>query len=207
MARYTGPRCRLCRREGVKLFLKGQRCYFKCTLERRKFPPGQHGQLGRKDKDYGIRLREKQKVKRIYGVLERQFKKYFRMAERMRGVTGQNLLQILETRLDNVVYRAGFASSRSDARQLVLHNHFTLNGQKVNIPSHPVKPGDVIQVRERSRNLLRIESALEASQQRLIPDWLEVDQEKMQITVRSLPTRDQIPEPIQEQLVVELYSK
>ncbi len=207
MAKYTGPVCRLCRREGEKLFLKGQRCYFKCTLERRKFPPGQHGQTGRKEKDYGIRLREKQKVRRIYGILERQFKRYFQLAEKKKGITGENLLQILETRLDNTVFRAGFASSRAEARQLVLHNHFTVNNQKVNIPSYSVKPNDVIQVKEKSKNIARIESAIEFAQQRAIPDWLDVDNEKMQVTIRSFPTRDQISENIQEQLIVELYSK
>lgn len=207
MARYTGPVCKLCRREGEKLFLKGQRCYFKCTLEKRKYPPGQHGQGREKQKDYGIRLREKQKVRRIYGILERQFRRYFDLAERQKGITGENLLRILESRLDSLVYRAGFGSSRAEARQLVLHNHFTVNGQKVNIPSYLVKPGDVVQVKEGSRNIDRIERAVEAAQQRGIPDWLEVDVEKMLVTVNSLPTRDQIPETIEEQLIVELYSK
>jgi len=207
MARYIGPVCRLCRRENEKLFLKGQRCYFKCTLERRKLPPGQHGQIGRKDKDYGIRLREKQKVRRIYGIMERQFRRYFRLAEHIKGITGENLLRVLETRLDNTVYRSGFASSRNEARQLVLHNHFTVNDRKVNIPSYSVKPGDIIKVKENSRNISRIEDAMESAQQREIPDWLEIDQEKMQVIVRSFPTRDQIPEKIEEQLIVELYSK
>lgn len=207
MARYTGPVCRLCRREGEKLFLKGQRCYFKCTFDRRKLPPGQHGQIGRKEKDYGIRLREKQKARRIYGILEKQFKRYFRLAEREKGVTGENLLRILERRLDNVVYRSGFASSRAEARQLVLHNHFTVNGQKVNIPSYPTKPGDVIALKEKSKSISKIEEAIENAQNRGIPDWLEFDREKMQVIVKSLPTRDQIPENIKEQLIVELYSK
>lgn len=207
MARYTGPVCRLCRREGSKLFLKGQRCYFKCALDRRKNPPGQHGQLREKQKDYRIRLREKQKVRRIYGILERQFKRYFRLAERQKGATGENLLRILECRLDNIIYRAGFASSRAEARQLVLHNHFTVDNRKVNIPSHPIKPGSLIRVREESGRPERIERSLEFAQQRVVPDWLEVDSQMLQILVRSYPTRDQIPEPINEQLIVELYSQ
>jgi len=207
MARYTGPVCRLCRREGDKLYLKGQRCYFKCTLDKRKLPPGQHGQIGRKEKDYGIRLREKQKARRIYGILEKQFKRYFRLAEREKGVTGENLLRILEQRLDNVVFRSGFASSRAEARQLVLHNHFTVNGKKVNIPSYPTKAGDIIALREKSKSISKIEESIENAQNRGIPDWLEFDRDKMQVLVRSLPTRDQIPENIKEQLIVELYSK
>lgn len=207
MARYTGPVCRLCRREGQKLFLKGQRCYFKCTFEKRKNPPGQHGQTGRKEKDYGIRLREKQKVRRIYGILERQFKRYFTIAEREKGVTGENLLRILESRLDNVVYRTGLASSRAEARQLVLHNHFTVNGNKVNIPSYSAKPGDVIALKEKSKSIAKIEDSIDSAQQRGIPDWLDFDQDKMLVTIKSMPTRDQITEDIQEQLIVELYSK
>jgi small subunit ribosomal protein S4 len=207
MARYTGPVCKLCRREGQKLFLKGERCYFKCAFEHRNYPPGEHGQVREKQKDYGIRLREKQKIRRIYGILERQFKRYFNLAERQKGVTGENLLRILESRFDNVVYRSGFASSRAEARQLVLHNHFTVNGQKVNIPSYLTTSGDVIQVREKSRNLDRVGMAMEAAEQRGIPEWLELDRDKMQSTVRTLPARDQVLESIQEQLVVELYSK
>lgn len=207
MARYTGPVCRLCRREGQKLFLKGQRCYFKCALEKRKLPPGQHGQTGKKEKDYGIRLREKQKVRRMYGILEKQFRRYFSIAEREKGVTGENLLKILERRLDNVIYRTGFASSRAEARQLVLHNHFTINGRKVNIPSYPAKPGDLIVLKEASKEITRIEDAIDAAQQRGIPDWLDFDQDKLQVTIKSIPTRDQITEDIQEQLIVELYSK
>jgi len=207
MARYTGPVCRLCRREGQKLFLKGQRCYFKCTFERRKNPPGQHGQTGRKEKDYGIRLREKQKVRRIYGILERQFKRYFSNAEREKGVTGENLLKLLEIRLDNVVYRSGLASSRAEARQFVLHNHFIINGRKVNIPSYSTKPGDVIALKEKSKDITRITDSVDAAQQRGIPDWLAFDSDKMQVAVRSIPTRDQVTEDIQEQLIVELYSK
>ena len=207
MARYTGPVCKLCRREGQKLFLKGERCYFKCAFEHRNYPPGEHGQVREKQKDYGIRLREKQKIRKIYGILEKQFKRYFRLAERQKGVTGQNLLRILESRLDNMVYRSGFASSRAEARQLVLHNHFTINGRKVNIPSYLTNAGDVIQVKEKSQSLERIERAIESAQQRGIREWLELDQGRMQVTVKALPMRDQVPESIEEQLVVELYSK
>jgi small subunit ribosomal protein S4 len=173
MARYTGPVCRLCRREGDKLFLKGQKCYFKCTLDNRKLPPGQHGKIGRKEKDYGIRLREKQKTRRIYGILERQFKRYFYLAEREKGVTGENLLRILEKRLDNVVYRSGFACSRAEARQLVLHNHFVINGQKVNIPSYLTKAGDTVSLKEKSRSIAKIEDSIDNAQQRGIPDWIK----------------------------------
>jgi small subunit ribosomal protein S4 len=199
--------CKLCRREGQKLFLKGERCYFKCAFERRNYPPGQHGQIREKQKDYGIRLREKQKIRRIYGILEKQFRRYFHLAERQRGVTGENLLRILETRFDNTVYRSGLAASRAEARQLVLHNHFTVNGKKVNIPSYSTKAGDVIQVTDKSKGIEKIQRAVEAAQQRGIPEWLELDREKMQVTVTALPARDQIPESIEEQLVVELYSK
>ncbi len=207
MARYTGPVCKLCRREGEKLFLKGERCYFKCAFERRGYPPGEHGQGRGKQKDYGIRLREKQKIRRIYGILEKQFRRYFGIAERQKGITGENLLRILESRFDNMVYRTGFACSRAEARQLVLHNHFTINGQKVNIPSYATKPGDVIQVKERSRTVDKIENALEAAGQRGVHEWLELDSDKMAVTIKALPTRDQVPESIQEQLVIELYSK
>lgn len=207
MAKYTGPRCRLCRREGEKLFLKGERCYFKCAFEKRAYPPGQHGQGREKQKDYGIRLREKQKIRRIYGILEKQFRLYFREAERQKGITGENLLRLLECRFDNMVYRSGLASSRSEARQLVLHNHFTINGKKVNIPSCLLKVGDVIQVKEKSRSIQRIEDAIDASQQRGVVEWLDVDQDKMQVTISALPTREQVPESIEEQLVIELYSK
>ena len=207
MARYTGPVCKLCRREGEKLFLKGDRCYFKCAFERRSYAPGQHGQSREKQKDYGIRLREKQKIRRIYGILEKQFRRYFHEAERQKGITGENLLRMLESRFDNMVYRSGFASSRAEARQLVLHNHFTINGQKVNIPSCLIKAGDVIQVKEKSRSVRKIEAAMEAAQQRGVSEWLDIDQDKMQTTIKALPTRDQIPESIEEQLVIELYSK
>ena len=189
MARYTGPVCKLCRREEEKLFLKGERCHFKCALERRNYPPGQHGQKRGKQKDYGIRLREKQKIRRIYGILEKQFRLYFKEAERQKGVTGENLLRLLESRFDNTVYRSGMASSRPEARQLVLHNHFTVNGHKVNIPSYRLKAGDVIQVKEKSRSIQKIEAAVEAAQQRGVAEWLDVEQDKMQVTVRSLPTR------------------
>ena len=207
MARYTGPVCKLCRREGEKLFLKGDRCYFKCAFERRSYAPGQHGQSREKQKDYGIRLREKQKIRRIYGILEKQFRRYFHEAERQKGITGENLLRILESRFDNMVYRSGFASSRAEARQLVLHNHFTVNGRKVNIPSCLIKAGDVIQVKERSRSVRKIEAAMESAQQRGVSEWLDINQDKMQTTIQALPTRDQIPESIEEQLVIELYSK
>ena len=207
MARYTGAVCKLCRREGQKLFLKGERCYFKCAFERRSYAPGEHGQARGKQKDYGIRLREKQKIRRIYGILEKQFRRYFNEAERQKGVTGENLLRILESRFDNMVYRAGLAASRPEARQLVLHNHFTLNGAKTNIPSCLLKAGDVIQVKERSRSVQKIETAMGSAQQRGVSEWLEVDPDKMQATVKALPTREQVPETIEEQLVVELYSK
>jgi small subunit ribosomal protein S4 len=207
MAKYTGPVCRLCRREGQKLFLKGERCYFKCAFDRRDFAPGEHGHIREKQKDYGVRLREKQKIRRIYGILEQQFRRYFYFSERQKGVTGENLLRILESRLDNMVYRSGFASSRSEARQMVLHNHFTVNGRKVNIPSYLTKVAEVIQVVEKSRGIERIERAMNAAQQRGIPEWLEFDQEGMKVTIKALPNKDQIPEDIREQLVVELYSK
>jgi small subunit ribosomal protein S4 len=207
MARYIGPVCKLCRREEEKLFLKGERCHFKCALERRNYAPGQHGQKRGKQKDYGIRLREKQKIRRIYGVLEKQFRLYFHKAERQKGVTGENLLRMLESRFDNTIYRSGLAASRSEARQLVLHNHFTVNDQKVNIPSYLLKAGDVVKVKEKSRSVQKIETAIEIAQQRGVAEWLEFEKDKMQVTVRTLPTREQVPETIEEQLVIELYSK
>jgi len=207
MAKYTGPVCKLCRREGQKLFLKGERCYFKCAYENRDSAPGEHGHIREKQKDYGLRLREKQKIRRIYGVLERQFRRYFHLSERQKGVTGENLLRILESRIDNIVYRSGFATSRNEARQLVLHNHFTINNRKVNIPSYRVKVGDVIQVVEKSRGIDRINNSIKAAQQRVAPEWLGIDQEEMRISVIALPAKDQIPEVVKEQLVVELYSK
>jgi len=209
MARYTGPVCRLCRREGMKLFLKGERCYTeKCAIEKRNMPPGQHGKL-RKAKivGYGLQLREKQKVKRIYGVLENQFRRYFEIADRTRGITGETLLQLLERRLDNVIYRMGLATSRAQARQLVRHGHFTVNGRKVDIPSFSVKPGDVVTLRQSSRNNPAILHALEEVKGRGVPEWLSFDQAAMAAKIGSVPTREQINLPVQEQLIVELYSK
>jgi small subunit ribosomal protein S4 len=208
LARYTGPSCRLCRREGVELFLKGERCYTdKCAIKRRSYPPGQHGQGRIKVSDYGVQLREKQKVRRIYGILENQFRGYFESADRMKGVTGENLLFLLERRLDNVAYRLGFATSRDEARQLVRHGHFTLNGRKVNIPSIQVKVGDVLQLREKSRKVAAINESLEAVVRRGIPQWLELDKDAFKGTVKQQPVREDITMPIQEQLIVELYSK
>jgi small subunit ribosomal protein S4 len=208
MSKYLGPVCKLCRREGAKLFLKGQRCYTdKCAFERRPYPPGQHGRRTSKLSTYGLQLREKQKVKRIYGVLEGQFKRYFKMAERQRGITGENLLRILESRLDNVVYRMGFASSRKEARQLVHHGHFRVNGRRVDIPSYLVRAGDVVEVAPESKQIERILNAADMAQQRGVPEWLDVDYDQMKGVVRALPTREQIFEDIQEQLIVELYSK
>ncbi len=208
MARYTEATCRLCRREKLKLFLKGDRCYTdKCAFERRSYAPGQHGQRGRKVSDYGIQLREKQKVKRIYGVLEKQFRGYYSRAERQKGITGNNLLILLERRLDNVVYRMGFASSRSQGRQLIRHNHFTVNGKKVNIPSYHVKVGDVIEVKEKSRKMPFILEAMETVVRREIPSWLQVDGSNFNGVVKEFPNREQLAMPINEQLIVELYSK
>ena len=208
MARYTGAVCRHCRREGLKLFLKGERCYTdKCAIERRNYPPGEHGQARPKFSEYSIQLREKQKLRRIYGVLERQFRRYFAMADRGRGVTGETLLQLLERRLDNIVYRLGFATSRAEARQLVRHGHFRLNGRKVDVPSYLVRPGDTISVRERSRQVARIREALELAQRRGVPEWLEVSAEAFAGSVKALPARADLTMPINEKLVVELYSK
>jgi len=208
MARYIGPVCRLCRRESMKLFLKGERCYTdKCAIEKRNFIPGQHGKArARKMAGYGIQLREKQKVKRIYGVLEDQFRRYFAKAERTRGITGETLLQLLERRLDNVVYRAGFATSRAQARQIVRHGHFTINGRKVDIPSFSLKAGDLLAVRQSSRQKASILHALEEVKGRGVPEWLQYDGESS-ATFTSIPTRVQINLPVQEQLIVELYSK
>ena len=208
MARYIGPVCRLCRREGMKLFLKGERCYTeKCGIEKRNFVPGQHGKA-RKQKlvGYGVQLREKQKVKRIYGVLEDQFRRYFEAAERTRGITGETLLQLLERRLDNVTYRAGFATSRAQARQLVRHGHFTVNGRKVDIPSFSMKVGDVLAIRQTSAQHPAILHAREEIKGRGVPEWLRVEGDAA-AKVNSLPTREQINLPVQEQLIVELYSK
>ena len=208
MARYTGAVCRLCRREGLKLFLKGERCYTdKCAIERRNYPPGQHGQARPKFSEYSIQLREKQKLRRIYGILEGQFRRYFQMADRAKGVTGETLLQLLERRMDNMVYRMGFATSRSEARQLVRHDHFHVNGRKVNVPSFLVKPGDVVAVIERSRKVVRIQEALDLAQRRGVPDWLEVSSEAFTGRVKSIPVRADLTMPINEKLVVELYSK
>jgi len=208
VARYTGAVCRHCRREGLKLFLKGERCYTdKCAIERRNYPPGEHGQARPKFSEYSIQLREKQKLRRIYGVLEGQFRRYFTMADRARGVTGETLLQLLERRLDNIVYRLGFATSRAEARQLVRHGHFRVNGHKVDIPSYLVRAGDAVTVRERSRKVTRIQEALELAQRRGVPDWLEVQPEAFTGTVKALPQRADLTMPINEKLVVELYSK
>jgi small subunit ribosomal protein S4 len=208
LARYTGPVCRLCRREGVELGLKGERCFTdKCGLKRRTYPPGQHGQGRIKVSDYGVQLREKQKVRRIYGILENQFRGYFEQADRAKGVTGENLLFILERRLDNVIYRLGFATTRAEARQLVRHSHFTLNGRKVNIPSLQVKAGDVLQLREKSRKVASISESLEGVVRRGIPQWLELDKDAFKGTIKALPVREDITMPIQDQLIVELYSK
>ncbi len=207
MARYTGPVCRLCRREGVKLYLKGEKCYSdKCPVVKRNSPPGQHGVSRRKISEYGLQLREKQKARRFYGVLERQFERYFEMASRKKGVTGEVLLQTLERRLDNVVYRMGFASSRAEARQIVKHSHIEVNGRKVNIPSYLVREGDVVAVREGSRDHKRIKE-LVAAGTNTVPAWLSVDTEAMRGTVVRLPNRDEIDAPVQEQLIVELYSR
>jgi small subunit ribosomal protein S4 len=208
VARYTKSVCRLCRREGLKLFLKGERCYTdKCAIERRNYPPGEHGQRRMKFSEYSIQLREKQKLKRTYGVLERQFRRYFDMAEKRRGVTGENLLILLERRLDNMVYRFGFTNSRAEARQLVRHGHFTVNSRKVNIPSYLVRAGDTVGVREKSQSLTRVQEALELARRRGVPDWLAVDPAMFTGTVRTLPKRSDLTMPINEKLVVELYSK
>ncbi|MBW1680581.1 MAG: 30S ribosomal protein S4 [Deltaproteobacteria bacterium] len=209
MARYRGSSCRLCRRENLKLFLKGDRCYGdKCSFERRPYPPGQHGQRrGGKFSDYRIQLREKQKVKRIYGVLEKQFRGYYYRADRQKGITGTNLLTLLESRLDNTVYRMGFAASRNQARQLVRHNHFMVNNKKVNIPSYRLKPGDVVEVREKSRKVSQILEAMETVVRRGIPNWLEVEKDKFRGVFKTLPNREELTMPIQEQLIIELYSK
>ncbi|MGB4441836.1 MAG: 30S ribosomal protein S4 [Coriobacteriia bacterium] len=208
MARYTGADCRQCRREGEKLFLKGDRCYTdKCGIEKRPYPPGQAGKKRPRDSEYRLQLREKQKAKRIYGVLEKQFRTYYKLASRQPGITGENLLRLLETRLDNAVYRLGFASSRDEARQTVRHGHFTVDGRKVDIPSFRVRPGAVIAVGEKAKELTAIKAALISSSKIEVPGWLEVDVEKLQGRVLSLPTREQIEAPIREQLIVELYSK
>ncbi len=208
MARYKESVCRLCRRESLKLFLKGDRCYGdKCAFERRGYAPGDHGQLRRKHSDYGVQLREKQKLKRMYGLLERQFRSYFEKADKQKGITGTNLLLFLERRLDNMVFRIGFANSRNEARQLVRHNHFLVDGKPINIPSYLVKVGSEIRVREKSRKVERIVEAMEIVARRGIPQWLELDKDNFRGLVKTLPSREELVMPVQEQLVVELYSK
>ncbi|MDA8099152.1 MAG: 30S ribosomal protein S4 [Nitrospiraceae bacterium] len=209
MARYIGSVCKLCRRENTKLFLKSERCYTdKCAIVRRSFPPGQHGQARIKQSEYSLQLREKQKIRRLYGVLERQFRGYFERAARMKGITGDNLLQLLERRLDNVVQRMGFAGSKKEARQLVRHGHLLVNGRKVNIPSFILKAGDVVELREKSRSIAHIQQTISAVEKRGFPSWLEIDKGQFRGKVLSLPARDESTLPtVKEQLVVELYSK
>lgn len=208
MARYTGPVCRLCRREGEKLFLKGDRCYSnKCAVERREGSPGVHAKHRGHFSEYKQQLREKQKVKRMYGLLEQQFRNFFKRSEAQKGATGENLLRMLESRLDNMVYRCGFASSRREARQMVIHGHFLLNGKPVNAPSCMVSPGDTITIAEGARNFSRINESLNAVESRRVPEWLELDRSSFQVRVRALPTREQLTHPMKEQLIVELYSK
>ncbi|MGE4440912.1 MAG: 30S ribosomal protein S4 [Desulfomicrobium sp.] len=208
MARYTGPKCRICRREGGKLFLKGDRCYTdKCAFERRAYAPGDHGKARKKPSDYALQLREKQKVRKMYGILEGQFRRYFEEAERRKGITGTNLLMLLETRIDNVAYKLGFANSRSQARQMVRHGLFTLNGRRVNVPSIQMKPGDILEVRDRTKKNLVITEALEVVARRGVPAWLEIDAPAFKGSVKALPTREDITFPMTEQLIVELYSK
>lgn len=208
MARYTGADCRLCRREGEKLFLKGDRCYSqKCAIERRPYPPGMAGKRRPRDSEYRIQLREKQKTKRMYGMLEKQFRSYYDLAGRQPGITGENLLRLLETRLDNVVYRLGFGASRDQARQIVRHGHITVNGKRVDIPSFRVREGDLVAIGVKGKDLLVVKEAMLSSQSREVPSWLEVDIEKLQGSVLAIPTRDQIGVDIREHLIVELYSK
>jgi len=208
MARYTGPDCRLCRREGEKLFMKGDRCYTdKCAMERRPFPPGQAGRKRPKESEYRLQLREKQKTKRMYGMLERQFRSYYELANKQPGVTGENLLRLLETRLDNVVYRLGFGTSRDEARQQVRHGHIHVNGKRVDIPSYRVRPGDLVSVAPKAKDMLVIKGAILSNERHTVPSWLEVDIDKLQGSVLSLPTRDQIDVTVRENLIVELYSK
>jgi len=209
LARYTGSVCRLCRRENLKLFLKGDRCYSdKCAFDRRGYPPGQHGERrGRKVSDYGVQLREKQKVKRMYGLTEKQFRLFFSRAQRQKGITGTNLLSLLERRLDNTVYRMGFVNSRSQGRHFVRHNHFTVNTKKVDVPSYLVKPGDVVEIVEKSRSIQSISEALEAVVRRGVPQWIELEKENYKGTIKGLPAREDLTMPIQEKLIVELYTK
>ncbi len=208
MARYTGPVCRICRREGIKLFLKGERCYTdKCPIAKHHPAPGMHGATRHKPTEYAIRLREKQKARRFYGVGERQFRRYFARAARSRGVTGEELLRLLERRLDNFVARAGFATSRAEARQLVLHGHFTVNGKRVNIPSYWLRPGDVVAVKEASRDLEHFKLMRELAAHRTAPSWMSVDMDALMATVLRLPQREEVDAPVDEHLIVELYSK
>ena len=208
MARYTGAVCKLCRREGKKLYLKGERCYTgKCAIERRAYAPGQHGQSRKKATEYGLQLRAKQQAKRYYGIQEGQFYKYFLMAERKQGVTGENLLRICESRLDNVVYLLGWANSRAEARQLVTHGHYKVNGKKVNIPSYLLKAGDEIAIKDKSKESTKIQATLEANASRPVPQWLDLNAEAQTAKVLALPTREQIMVPVEEHLIVELYSK
>jgi small subunit ribosomal protein S4 len=208
MARYTGADCRLCRREGIKLFLKGDRCYSdKCAVEKRPYPPGQAGKKRPRDSEYRVQLREKQRAKRLYGLLEKQFRGYYTVASAQKGITGENLLRLLESRLDNVVYRLGFAKSRDEARQVVRHGHIAVNGRRVDIPSYRVRAGEIVGVAPKSKDLLVIKTSLIASEKIEVPGWLEVDIENLQGKVLALPTRDQIDAPVREQLIVELYSK
>lgn len=208
MARYTESVCRLCRRENLKLFLKGERCYTdKCAIERRNYPPGEHGQARAKFSEYSIQLREKQKVKRIYGLLENQFRRTFERASRTKGITGEALLVLLERRLDNVVYRLGFATSRAEARLLVRHGHILVNGKKVNVPSFTVRVGDVISIKDRSRQMSRIVNAMEGAQRRGVPEWAELDRDAFSGRIKLMPARTDITMPINEKLIVELYSK
>lgn len=208
MARYTEAKCKLCRREGTKVFLKGDRCYTdKCPFERRPYPPGQHGRRRKKTTDYAVQLREKQKVRRMYGIMERQFHNYFKKAEAQKGVTGLNLLRFLELRLDNVVYRLGFGNSRDQARQLVSHRHIKLNGKRVDVPSIQLREGDEVEVIDRSRKLLIVQEAQEVLERRGVPDWLELDSDNLKGRVKAIPQREDITFPINEHLIVELYSK
>ncbi len=208
MARYTGSVCKLCRREGEKLFLKGERCYSdKCSVSRRNYVPGQHGKGRKKTSEYGLQLRMKQKARRYYGILEGQFHHYFEMAERKQGVTGENLLRILESRLDNVVYRLGWASSRAEARQLVVHGHFMVNGKKVDIPSYLLRAGEVIAVSAKSKESTKVQAVLEANSGRPVPAWLDLNREALEAKVVNLPAREDIDTPVEEQLIVEFYSK
>ncbi|MBQ2815712.1 MAG: 30S ribosomal protein S4 [Clostridia bacterium] len=208
MARYTGSVCKLCRREGEKLFLKGERCYSdKCSVSRRNYVPGQHGKGRKKTSEYGLQLRMKQKARRYYGILEGQFHHYFEMAERKQGVTGENLLRILESRLDNVVYRLGWASSRAEARQLVVHGHFMVNGKKVDIPSYLLRAGEVVAVSAKSKESTKVKAVLEANSGRPVPAWLDLNREALEAKVVNLPAREEIDTPVEEQLIVEFYSK